>query len=148
MRFQPQIKAAYIRIYHGDSRDWEVENRNPTDFTRDIASLNGLEGLDTGAGAELGEDVEDLDTGAGAEFGEEVEDGRLITEDLRPTDDLLALDLDANLERTVTPADARAATESAEENMSLSDSPSSCLLRICLSSSPPTEFSNLCSLSG
>ena len=109
-----------------------VENLNTTDFTRDIASLNGSEELDIGA----------------ADFGDEVEDVRLYTEDLRPAEDLLALDLDANLERTVTPAEARAAAESAEENKSLSASLSSCLLRICLSSSPPTEFSNLCSMSG
>ena len=60
---------------------------------------------------------------------------------LLPTDDRLAEDLALNLERTVNPAEAIAATDKVVANMLLSLSSSSCLL-ISLKSSPPTEATN------
>ena len=74
-------------------------------------------------------------------------DGLLGLDPDPPIDDLLALDLKENLDKTENPAEATAATDSAEANKSLPVTLfSCCLLRMFLSSSPSTEVPNAVSV--
>ena len=137
---------------------WLEEKRKPRDLTRALPmeigseseqegseereNLTGSDGKDS-EGLGEGERLPCLDEGLhGGGRGEAPTDSLV---GLLPTEDRLAEDLEVNLDRTAKPAEATAATdkEAEKEFDSLS---SSCLLRMFLSSSPPTELTKTSSV--